>query len=129
MMLFSGSCLLCQCIQAILHFIFYQVQCIWFLYWGLWSTWTWVLCRVIDINLFAFSYMQTSSWPATFVKDTFFPLYGFGFFVKNWVSVGVWVYFCVFDFIDQSVCFYANTMQFLLLLLCSIVRSQEWWYL
>jgi hypothetical protein len=26
-----------------------------------------------------------------------FPLYRFGFYVKNQVSIGVWVYFCVFD--------------------------------
>jgi hypothetical protein len=30
---------------------------------------------------------------------TFFSLYDFGFFVKNQVSINVWVYFGVFDFI------------------------------
>jgi hypothetical protein len=53
-------------------------------------------------------------------EDAFsFSLYGFNFFVKNQVSVGVWLYFWVFelDSIDQPVCFYASTMWFLLLLL------------
>jgi hypothetical protein len=27
----------------------------------IWFTWTWVLCKVIDMDLFAFLYMQTSS--------------------------------------------------------------------
>ena len=29
--------------------------------WGLWSTWTWVLCRVIDMDLFPFFYIETFS--------------------------------------------------------------------
>jgi hypothetical protein len=36
--------------------------------------------------------------PASFVEDAFFfPLYGYSFFVKNQVSVGVCIYFWVFD--------------------------------
>jgi hypothetical protein len=27
---------------------------------GLWSTWTWVFCRMIDMNLFIFIYRLTS---------------------------------------------------------------------
>jgi hypothetical protein len=37
---------------------------------------------------------------------SFFPLYGFHFFVKDQVSIGVWVYFCIFNsipLIDLSV--------------------------
>ena len=34
-----------------------------------------------------------------------------------------------FDSIDQPVCFYAITIQFLLLMLCSITWDQGWWYL
>ena len=37
--------------------------------------------------------------PAPLVEDAFFfPLYTFGFFVKNQVSVGVWIYVWVLDF-------------------------------
>jgi hypothetical protein len=33
-----------------------------------------------------------------FVEDAvFFPLYGFGFFIKDQVSIGVWIYFRIFD--------------------------------
>ena len=50
--------------------------------------------------------------PAPFVEDAFFyPLYNFGFFVKNQVSIDVQIYVRVFDSIDLPACFYANTMQ------------------
>jgi hypothetical protein len=63
------------------------------------------------MNLFTFFYMQSPVRPASFVEDSLpFPLYDFGFFVKN--------HGLLFDSIDQSVCFYTSTMQFLLLLLC-----------
>ena len=46
--------------RAIFHFplldLVYPILC-----WGLWSTWTWVLCRAINMNLFEFFYMQASS--------------------------------------------------------------------
>ena len=32
------------------------------LYWGLWSIWTWVLCMRINMELFWFFYMLTSSY-------------------------------------------------------------------
>jgi hypothetical protein len=36
--------------------------------------------------------------PLPFVENAFFsPLYGFGFFVKYLVTIGFWVYFCVFN--------------------------------
>ena len=37
--------------------------------------------------------------PATFIENALFfsPLYIFGFFVKDQVSIGVWVYFWIFD--------------------------------
>jgi hypothetical protein len=47
-------------------------------------------------------YLHSSTYrhpgrPAPFVEDAFFfPLYGFGFLVKNQVSVGMWVCFCFF---------------------------------
>jgi hypothetical protein len=46
------------------------------------------------MHLFGFFYMLTATWvllhvgTATFVEDAFFfPLYGFGFFVKNCLEV------------------------------------------
>ena len=37
---------------------------------------------------------------ALFGEDAFFfPLYDFGFFVKNQVSIDKWIHFCVFDLI------------------------------
>jgi hypothetical protein len=30
--------------------------------WDLWSTWTWILCRRTDVNIFAFFFMQTFSY-------------------------------------------------------------------
>ena len=45
-----------------------------------------------------FHLVHANIQPASFVEDIFiFPLYCFGFFVKNQVSVGVWVYFWVFE--------------------------------
>jgi hypothetical protein len=39
---------------------------------------------------FAFFYMQLPDNPAQFVEDAcFFPLYGFGLFVKNQVSISM----------------------------------------
>jgi hypothetical protein len=52
------------------------------------------------MDQFAFFYMKTASIPAPFVKDAFFvPLYGFGFFVKDQVTIGMWVYFWVLNYI------------------------------
>ena len=58
---YSGPCLWYLCIQdyfplSLLSDLVYLVLC-----WDLWYTWTWVLCRVINMDLFAFFYMQTSS--------------------------------------------------------------------
>jgi hypothetical protein len=77
--------------------------------------------------IWIYLYSSTCRHPvrlASLIKDAFFfPLHGFRFFVKNQVSVGMWVYFSVFDLIplfNLFVCFfYASTMCFLLLLLCS----------
>ena len=78
------------------------------------------------MDLFAFYYVNPNPNP--------FPLYGLGFFVKIQVSIGMWIYFLVFELIpfdstDQPICFSTNTMQFLLLLLCSTAWSQEKRYL
>ena len=53
------------------------------------------------MGLFSFFYSQTDRQidrqtvkPAPFIEDAFFfPLYVFGFFVKDQVSVSVWAYF------------------------------------
>jgi hypothetical protein len=45
------------------------------------------LCRVINMNLFAFFHMQNPVIPAPFVEDVFFfPLYSFWLFFQNQVS-------------------------------------------
>jgi hypothetical protein len=50
--------------------------------------------QVINMDLLAFFYMRNPVRSISFVEDAFiFPLYGFDFFVKNQVSIGVWVYF------------------------------------
>jgi hypothetical protein len=77
---------------------------------------------------FAIFYRQTSIRPATFVEDTFLPLYNFGVFVKNQVSIHVWVYFGVFNSIPLINLFVPIwTRQFSLLLLCSTALVQGWW--
>ena len=44
--------------------------------------------KVIDMDQFAFFYKQTDR-PVPFVENIFFfPLYGFGFFTKNQMSIG-----------------------------------------
>ena len=56
---------------------------------------------MIDMGIFAFFYMLTSSFfPAPFVEDAlFFPMYNFGFFVKNQVFISVWINVRVFSLI------------------------------
>ena len=49
---------------------------------------------------FHFSTSSNQNRSTSFVEDVFFlPLYGFGFFAKNPVSIGLWVYFWVFNLI------------------------------
>jgi hypothetical protein len=50
---------------------------------------------------------------------------------KNQISIAMWGYFWVFDSIPliHLVCFYTNTLHFLLALLCSTALGQRWWYL
>jgi hypothetical protein len=56
------------------------------------------------------------------LKFFFSPACVFGFFVKGQMSIYVCIYARVFiiDSIDQHVCFYANTMLYLLQYLCNI---------
>jgi len=62
---------------------------------GPWSTRTWVLCKVTNMDLFSFSTYRLPVRPA-FIKD-FFTLYIFYFLVKNQVSISLWLYFWVFN--------------------------------
>jgi hypothetical protein len=61
---------------------------------------------------------------APFVNEALpFPLYGFGFFVKNQVSIGVWVYVRVF--INWSACLfiYQYYAVFITIVLCHSLSS------
>ena len=50
------------------------------------------------MDQFTFFYMITTSCAAPFVKNAvFFPLDGFTSFVKDQVTIGVWVHFWVFN--------------------------------
>jgi hypothetical protein len=74
------------------------------------------------MGLFAFFTCRDPIRPAPFVQDTFFfPLYGFDFFDKNKVSIGI-LFFWVFDsilLINLSVsipipcrfCYYCSAVQ------------------
>jgi len=65
---------------------------------GPWSTWTCALYRAIRIDRFAFFYMLTSNSSSTIcLKCYFFPLNGFSTFVKDQVTIGMWVHFWVFN--------------------------------
>jgi hypothetical protein len=64
--------------------------------------------------------------PVPPVEDAFFfLLYGFAFFIKNQVSIGMWIYFWVFnsDLFDQQDCCCTNTMQ-LFNHYCSVVKLE-----
>jgi hypothetical protein len=66
--------------------------------WCHWFAWTWALCKVVNMDLYLFFYMQNASFTSTIYCRCFlFPLYGFGFFCKRSRSTGVWVYFWTFD--------------------------------
>lgn len=98
------------------HFLFHQVQCIWF-YIQIFDHLELSLCRIISIALFGLLYMKMTSLTRTiFWRCCLFPLCISDFFMKNQVFIGVVL--CMglqFDSIDQCVCFCANAMLFLLL--------------
>lgn len=81
------------------------------LYWGLWPTWTWVLCRVIETYLFEFFYMSIFSLISTILK--IFSLYMSDYFIKNLVPKRCEA--CLrFNSINRPVCFYTKIMLFIL---------------
>ena len=128
----SGICFLYQQVQGSSpHSLLLNLVCL-ILCWGLWSTWLWALCRVIDMGLFAFFSMQTSNSTSTICWRHF--LFPFVWFlvlcqISN-IPRCVGIYLDLWSYsIDQYVCFYAKPKQFLFLLLCNIVWNQNWWYL
>ena len=74
------------------HLLLYLVQCIWF-YGEVFDPLKLVLCRVIDMDLLEFCYILTFNYSIILCS---FPLHISGFFIKNPVSIGVWVYVWVF---------------------------------
>lgn len=91
------------------------------------STWTWALFRTIRMDWFTFFYMLFSSWTNTICGYPF-DTDGFSSFVKNQVTIDVWVHLWVFYSTDLSVCLFSNTMQFLSLLLCNTAWGQGCWF-
>jgi hypothetical protein len=101
--------------------------------WGPWSTWTWDLCRVINMDPFAFFYMQTvSRWAFVLLKMLSLPPHIVWLWLlcqKSSVHRCVGLFLGLrFYFIDQPVCFCTDTMWsffFFPLLLCSTAWSQD----
>ena len=55
------------------------------------------LCVVLGSVLISLFYMELSSFPSTFIKETVLaPLYILASFVKNKLPMGAWVYFWAF---------------------------------
>jgi hypothetical protein len=115
---FSESHLFYQCLRVILEFLFYQVQCIQF-------------CLMSSIHL-GLSFVQCDKYksicillhadiqllaPAPFVEDVL--LFKCVFWLLCQISDGhLSVYLCLglqSNFIDDCICFYASTMEILLL--------------
>lgn len=92
-----GSCLLHQCIQGFFLFsllsdLVYPILC-----WGLWSTWIWVLCRVINMDLFVLHIDIQLDQHHLLEILSFCIVYCFHiFYIKNQVAIGgcnfVWVF-------------------------------------
>ena len=58
------------------------------------------LCIVLESVLVSFFYKWLTSFPAPLVKEIFFsPLCILGSFVKDKVSIGVWIYLWAFCFV------------------------------
>jgi hypothetical protein len=87
-----------QWVQISFHLSFLLSSMYLDLHWGPWSTWTWVLCRVINMDLLLFFTYRMPVIPALFIDRAFFfsSVY-FCLFVEDQVSVSVWFYFWVFN--------------------------------
>ena len=69
--------------------------------------------------------------PAPFVENAFsFPPYGYGFFVKDYVTIGMCVYYWTIDSIPLIYLSVSVSLLgcFLLLLLCSRAWGQGYWF-
>lgn len=85
---------------------------------GLWSTWSWLLCRVGDNNLVSFFFSYWSSLNSIICENAIFSLLCiFGLFIKKNISwlLSMCIYICTFNYIlliNESVfvpvplCFY-----------------------
>ena len=77
------------------------------------------MCKGINVDLFHSSTCLYLVMPASFVEYVcLFSLYNFSFFVKNQVSIGVWIYirvfysvpfFYLFVFVPIPSCFYYSS--------------------
>jgi len=84
--------------KVLYHFFFYYFECIWF-YVEVDYLPGFTLCTCVSerIDLHS-STCWPPSVPAPFVENAIFlPSDGFSFFVKDQVTIGVWVYFWVFN--------------------------------
>ena len=87
--------------KAISHFLFYQVQCIWF-YVDIFDTLEGCAKQQIQIYLHSTTCRHQNKL-TPFVKDAFFfLLHIIDFFIKNQESTGVWIYVWVFDLIPLT---------------------------
>ena len=87
-----------------------------------------ILCVVLQSVLSSFFYRWLTSFPST-TCFVFFPLYILTSFVKDKVSIGVWMYLWAILFrwsIFLSLCLYYTAWW---LWLCSVVWSQVGWFL
>lgn len=86
--------------KAIPHFLFYQIQFIWF-YVEVFDPFGLDFCsRGYGWIYFYSSTFRHPVWPASFVEDTvFFQVCVCSFFIKNQLSLGVWIYVWVFNLI------------------------------
>lgn len=87
---YSASYLLGQCIQGYFPLPSGSVYVV--LLCSLWCTWTWVLCWVIDTNLFTFFYMPILRYSDTICSwcFLFFTLL-FWLLCQRSMSIGVWI--------------------------------------
>ena len=127
----SGSCLLYRWVQGYLSLSVlldwvYLVLC-----WGLWFIWTWVLGRVINMDHLHFytCSIQLNKHHLLKMLSLFQCKVLASLSKKNQLSVGMGLFLGLrLDSTSQPVCFCTNTIQFLLLLLCSTTWSQGQWY-
>lgn len=55
--------------------------------WGLGSTWIWVLCSVIDMDLFIFYFILIFTWTSNMFEGSFFLSIVYDFFIKIHVPI------------------------------------------